>query len=124
MEEVLRFYKELRFVNLGNISDRLLKETDGDTFLAYNILRDTYELHSLDSFKRNRMSCNGIIEVDSINQELIESIKVNNIKRFGDQILSRREYMEGLLDQHDTFKEEQLFKKGHKMIRQSLGREI
>ncbi len=124
MNEILRFYKELRLVNIGNISTRLLRETNGDTFLAYNILRDTYEVHSINSFKHNRMSCNGVIEVENINQELIENIKVNNIKKFGDQILSRREYLENLLDQHDNFKEEQLYKKGHKMIKQSLGREI
>lgn len=122
MEEILRFYKELRVVNTGSITDRLLKVTNNDVFLAYDTVRDVYELHSVKSFKRNKMSSNGSISEDMIGGELIELIKINDIDKFGDIIQADRQYMETILDNRSE--SSHLMDRGKKLLTQTLGREL
>lgn len=124
MQEILRMYKELRVINCGNITDRLLDASNGDMFVAYNTLRDTYEIHSVDSFKQNRMSINTTIEEEQLNQEIIEIIKSSDIRRFGTEIRSDREYIEKLFDNREDEAMERVHDRGRKMIETYLGREI
>jgi len=124
MNEVLRMYKELRVVNCGNITDRLLEASNGDMFVAYNTIRGVCEIHSIKSFKMNRISTNSVIDVDKLNQELIEIIKSCSIKRFGVEIQNEREYLNKILDNREEEGFNRLLEKGKKMISLSLGRDI
>lgn len=124
MDEVLRAQKELRIINCGNISDRLLKVSDGDMFVAYNTQRDLYEVHSIKSFNLNGMSINGVIEEDMLNGGLIESIRSSEIRRFGNEIRDERQYMEELLDNQEARNENKVFDLGRKLMKTTLGREV
>ena len=124
MDEVLRANKELRIINCGNITNRLLKASNGDMFVAYNTLRDSYEIHSVYSFKHNGISLNTPISEDKLNQELIEIIKSCNIKRFGRDIRENRDYLNKILDNREEDGFNKLLIQGRKMIQTVLGREI
>ena len=124
MQEILRMYKELRVINCGNITDRLLHASNGDMFVAYNTIRGEYEIHSIDSFNQNGFSTNTNIDQDKLNQELIEIIKSCNIKRFGREIKENRAYMEHILDNRENVGFDSIYTRGKKMIELSLGREI
>lgn len=124
MDEILRTYKELRFINCGNISDRMLKASNGDMFIAYNTIRGDYEIHSIESFKKNGISRNTYIDEDKLNQEAIEIIKSCNIKRFGEDIKSDREYLDKILDNRESKGFDYLLEKGRKFMELSLGREV
>lgn len=124
MNDIFKTYKELRFININNISDRLLEATKNDLFVVYDTLRDEYQVHSILSFRLNGISINSVVDEESLNGDIISTILSSNIKRFGRDIKSDRDYINNLLDTQ----EKNLFKynieRGRKMIEASLGREV
>lgn len=124
MNEILRMYKELRIINVGNITDRLLKASKGDLFLVYNTLRGTYEVHSIRSFKMNGISINSVVDESMLNQEIIEIVKSCNIARFGKDLQQDREYLNKILDNREDEGMKRLLEKGRKMMTMALGRDV
>ena len=90
-KNVLRFQPELRFVNLHNISDRMLKLTCGDNFIAYNVIRGSYELHSVENYKLNAISFNVSLDKEMVNGFIVNDFKLNNLKMFLYDVKDRRE---------------------------------
>ena len=90
-KQVLKHQPELRFCNKRNVSMRLLKETRGDLFVAYNVLRGIHELHSVENFIQNGMSFNVSLEEEMINGFIINDFKANNHKKFVTDIQDARE---------------------------------
>lgn len=90
-KSVLRFQPELRLINKYNISMRMLKLTSGDLFVAYNVLRGTYEVHSVENFKINTISFNVTLDDEMVNGFLYNDYKVNNLKMFLQEVKDRRE---------------------------------
>jgi len=89
-KDVLRFQPELRFTNIYDISDRMLKLTNGDLFIAYNVIRGTHEMHSVENFKINSISFNVSIPLEMLNGFLVNDYKANNLKMFVYDVQNRR----------------------------------
>ncbi len=60
-KNILKYQPWLRFVNINNISTRLLNYSKGDIFIVYNTLTENYELHSISAFKLTVYSQNCLV---------------------------------------------------------------
>jgi hypothetical protein len=90
-KDVLRYQPELRFFNKNNISSRMLNFTNGDLFVAYNVIKGAYELHSVENFKINCISLNVSLEKEMLNGFILNDFKANNLKKFMYEVQDRRE---------------------------------
>lgn len=95
---VIRYQPELRFVNINNISIRMLKLTRGDLFVAYNVIKGAYELHSIENYKLNGMSYNTSIDKEMLNGFIYNDYKANNLKAFLFDVKDNREKRNFLYD--------------------------
>lgn len=98
-KDVLRFQPELRLVNINNISNRMLELTKGDIFVAYNTIRGTNEVHSVENYKLNSISFNVSLDKEMVNGFLINDFKSNNLKMFVKEVQDRREKTNYRLEQ-------------------------
>lgn len=89
-KQVLRYQPELRFINTNNLSNRMLKLTRGDLFVAYNVIKAAYEVHSVENFKINCMSYNVSLEKEMLNGFLYNDYKANNLRMFVKEVEDRR----------------------------------
>jgi hypothetical protein len=99
--DVIRFQPELRFANAHNISTRMLKLSKGDIFVAYNVLKGTHEVHSVENYKINNISFNVSLEPEMVNGFLINDYKANNLKQFIKEVQDRREKTNYRLEQSE-----------------------
>lgn len=90
-KQVLKYQPELRLNNIYNISERMLKLTSGDLFIAYNVIRGVNEVHSVENFKISCMSFNVALEPGMINGFIYNDYKANNLKMFVREVKDRRE---------------------------------
>ena len=90
-KDVLRYQPELRFFNKNNISSRMLNFTNGDLFVAYNVIKGAYELHSVENFEINCISLNVSLEKEMLNGFILNDFKANNLKKFMYEVQDRRE---------------------------------
>ena len=90
-KQVLRYQPWLRLVNKHNISDRLLSLTNGDIFIAFNTRKDTYELHSVKSFRLSAGSSNANLEPEFVNGFIVTDFKANNLRKFAIDLESQRQ---------------------------------
>jgi hypothetical protein len=96
--DVLRYQPELRFINQYNISLRMLELTKGDLFVAYNVIKAVYEVHSVENYKQNCISFNVALESEMVNGFLFNDYKINNLKMFVYEVKNRREKTNYLYD--------------------------
>lgn len=96
--DVLRYQPELRFINQYNISLRMLELTKGDLFVAYNVIKALYEVHSVENYKQNCISFNVALELEMVNGFLFNDYKINNLKMFVYEVKNRREKTNYLYD--------------------------
>jgi hypothetical protein len=96
---ILRYQPELRLINRNNISTRMLKLTRGDLFVAYNVIKASYEVHSIENFKLNCISFNVSLEPEMVNGFLYNDYKANNLKMFVEEVKDRREKTNYRLEQ-------------------------
>jgi hypothetical protein len=89
-KDVIRFQPELRFTNLNDISKRMLELTNGDIFIAYNVLKGTHELHSVENYKLNGISFNVSLDIEMVNGFVVNDYKRNNLKMFMKEVQDRR----------------------------------
>jgi hypothetical protein len=90
-KQVIRYQTELRYFNKNKISDRMLELTNGDIFIAYNVIKGSYELHSVENFKINCISLNVSLEKEMLNGFLVNDFKANNLKKFMYEVQDKRE---------------------------------
>ena len=96
--DVLRYQPELRFINQYNISLRMLELTKGDLFVAYNVIKALYEVHSVENYEQNCISFNVALELEMVNGFLFNDYKINNLKMFVYEVKNRREKTNYLYD--------------------------
>lgn len=119
----MRYHNYLKLYNTNNISDRLLKATKGDKFLAYNGFKDTFELHSLRAFKKNRESLTAtFFDKRHLNDWLIRDLRANDHRRFLDEIMDERQYLEYVHDKNDEEKAASFTEESMNTVRHFLGR--
>ena len=80
--DILRYNPHLRFVDVYNISSRLLNYTQGDTFIVFNIIKLKYELHSVSSFFISGSSYEADIDKEFVNGFIYADYRANELKKF------------------------------------------
>lgn len=99
---ILQYQPWLRFVNINNISGRLLRYTKGNTFIAYNTITSQYELHSVDSFRLTGYSQNAVIEKEMLNNFLYKDYRATELKKFMNDLEDSRTLKNKLYDDHES----------------------
>lgn len=121
-KKVLHYQPWLKLVNKNDISKRLLRLTKGDIFVAYNNTKDTFEVHSVNSFRLNESSIQVAIEPHMVNGFLVNDYKANNLKAHGRSLEDRREKVTRLYEkkENERFDTEQALK----AIERTIGTKI
>lgn len=124
MNEFLRAFPYFKPVHMYNLFNRLQKASNGTMMFLYNMSRDTYELHSLKSFKLNGESLQAVVEDDMLSGWLINDFQANNMNKFGMEIKSDRDLTNESLDAASDKGLELLTTRALKTIETMVGREI
>lgn len=124
VQEFLRNNQHLKPVNIYNLYNRFLKISKNNMMLLFNIYKDQYELHSINSWRLNGESLNVVLEEDMINGWVLNDYLANNIKKFGLEVASDRELSNTLIDSSGDKGLELLTTRALKTIETMVGREI
>ena len=124
VDNFLRAFPYLKPVHINDLYNRFLKESNGILLMLYNKSRDTYELHSLRSFKYTGESINAVGPDEVLNGWLIKYYRANNIKKFGMEVEADRIYTNTLLDNYENKGFELLQKKALTTIEKMIGRDL
>ena len=120
---VLRHQPWLRFMNRDNISFRFLKYSHGDLFIAYNTLNDSYELHSVRSYRLTDSSCNGVLDDNQVNGYALYNFREHELKKFMYEIQDDLEKRNRLYDTRSDARTATL-KNSLKQIELALGTKV
>ncbi len=124
VDNFLRAFPYLKPVHINDLYNRFLKESNGILLMLYNKSRDTYELHSLRSFKYTGESINAVVPDEVLNGWLIKDYRANDIKKFGMEVEADRIYTNTLLDNYENKGFELLQKKALTTIEKMIGRDL
>lgn len=124
VQEFLRSNPHLKPVNLYNLYDRFLKKSKNNMMLLFNIHKDQYELHSINSWRLNGESLNIVLEEDMLNGWVLNDYLANNIQKFGLEVSSDRELSNTLIESAGDRGLELLTTRALKTIETMVGREI
>ena len=124
VQEFLRINPHLKPVNLYNLYDRFLKKSKNNMMLLFNIYKDQYELHSINSWRLNGESLNIVLEEDMLNGWVLNDYLANNIQKFGLEVASDRELSNTLIESTGDRGLELLTTRALKTIETMVGREI
>lgn len=124
MNEFLRAFPYLKPVNIYNLNNRFQEVSNGTMMFLYNMTRDTYELHSIKSFKLNGESLQAVVEEDMLSGWLVKDYLANNITKFGLELKSERDITNDTLDKNSERGLELLTSRALKTIETMVGREI
>lgn len=123
-KKTLQYQPWLRFININQVSSRLLEASDRDIFIAYNALYDRYELHSVKSFKLDLDSCNAVIDQEFLNGFIVTDYKANNLTKFGQDVKDTRDYINHLYQKAEEKRQFNLTSDRLKIVERTLGRKI
>lgn len=90
-KDILRIKPWLKFYNVGKISSRLLKSTNGNAFIVYNNIQAEYQLHTVQAEYMSGDSTNANIPLDILNQWIIEDYNSNDFEKYVDDIISEQQ---------------------------------
>lgn len=123
IETILRTKKELVYYNSYNISDRLLKVTNGDMFVAFNRKKDQFELHSCFSFKKSRQadSMNANPDQKLLNDWIVKDVKAKDTRKFLEEFMDRDVYIDQIADEAEERWDNSFLESGMNEIRNLLG---
>lgn len=124
VQEFLRINPHLKPVNLYNLYDRFLKKSKNNMMLLFNIHKDQYELHSINSWRLNGESLNVVLGEDMLNGWVLNDYLANNIKKFGLEVTSDRELSNTLIESAGDRGLELLTTRALKTVETMVGREI
>lgn len=122
-KNILKYQPWLRFVNINNISTRLLNYSKGDIFIVYNTLTENYELHSISAFKLTGYSQNCVVEKDLLNDWLYKDFRASELKKFMLDIQSNRELKEYYYNDFEQKRPERL-REQLKLLERVVGTKI
>ena len=124
IERFLKAFPYLKPVNINNLYNRFLQESNGTLMLLYNKTRDTYELHSLKSFAYDGESINAVVPDEVLNGWLIKDFRANDVKKYATEIEADRIYNNSLLDNYENKGFELLQKKALTTVEKMIGRDL
>lgn len=117
---ILRYNPELRLCDIQQISTRLLKITKGNMFLAYNTLHDSYELHTVKSFKYTGVSLNATLDDDMLSAWLIKDVRAYSEEGAKD----RRAEQNHRYESHEDEVSSLSITRGLQMVERTIGRRL
>ena len=98
-KDILRVKPWLRLYNGGNLSNRLLKSTNGNAFIVYNNIQGEYQLHTVQAELMSGDSTNANIPAEVLNQWIIEDYNSNDFEKYVDDIMSEHQLNEFIHDE-------------------------
>lgn len=124
IERFLRAFPYLKPVRINNLFKRFLHASNGTMLLLYNTTRDTYELHSIRSFKYDGESINAVVPEEVLNGWLVNDYRANDIRKFAQEVEAERTYNNALLDNYENHGFELLQKKALTTVEKMIGRDL
>lgn len=122
--QFLRNNPHLKPVHIYNLYDRFLEASDNSMLFLFNIKRDTYELHSIKSFRLNQESLNVVVEEDMLNAWVLNDYLANNNNKFVTEVSSDRDLSNSFMELNEDKGLELLTTRALKTIETMVGREI
>ena len=101
-KDILRIKPWLKLYNGGNLSNRLLKATNGNAFIVYNNIQQEYQLHTVKAEQLSADSTNANIPQDVLNQWIIEDYNSNDFDKYVDDIQSEKQLLEHIINKHNS----------------------
>lgn len=71
----------LKIINKSNITDRLLKATKRQAFIVFNIIQQSFELHTVEAYILSGDSYNTSVPIDSLNQFIINDYQIKDMSK-------------------------------------------
>lgn len=124
IEKFLRSFPYLKPVNIHNLYNRLLKHSGNNLLLLYNKKKDTYELHSLRSFRYNQESLNAVIPDEILHGWLVTDVRANDNRKFSQEIQSERTLANETLDLYADRGMELLQHRALTTVEKMIGRDL
>lgn len=93
-KQILRYKPWLKPVNVLNLCERLLERTNGNVFIVYNTIHNSYELHTLEAYKLSGDSYNTSLDKECVNGFIYYDYRANDYKLFRDEVYSDRKRKE------------------------------
>jgi hypothetical protein len=100
-EKLLHHKPWLRLVHIANITERLQRATRGNAFIVYNLIQQTYELHTIEAYELSGDSYNTSFDTELVNGFIIHDYKANDLKKFSEEVESERIYKNHLYDNQE-----------------------
>ena len=88
--QILRCKPWLKPVNILNLNKRLLDKTNGNVFIVYNSIHQSYELHTIEAYQLSGDSYNTTLDKECINGFIYYDYRANDYKLFRDEVASDR----------------------------------
>ena len=88
--DILRTNPYLKKCNVNNICDRFLKRTNGNAFVVFNNVQQSYEIHTMEAFFLSGESYNTTILLENLNESTILECLMQDFSKDLDDILSER----------------------------------
>lgn len=126
IEHILRKNRNLKYYNVNNMSDRLLKQSNGNLFFAINRSTGIIEMHSILSFKLDpqNISLNAHVKPKFFNDWVIKDFRSTETRRFLKEKQDEREYSDTIHDWHQEMLEKKNIEHGLSGIKEILGRDL
>jgi len=124
IEKFLRAFPYLKPVRINNLYERFLKASGNNLLLLFNKSKDTYELHSLRSFKYNQESLNASIPDEVLHGWIVNDYRANDNRKFSQEIQADREITNATLDLYDNRGFELLQTRALTTVEKMIGRDL
>jgi hypothetical protein len=97
-QNILKHEPRFKLINFYNITNRLQDISNKDLFIVYDLIKGTYELHSVKSYMLTGFSHNATLDKELLNGYIINDFKANNLNKFALDIKDRNEKLNYLYD--------------------------
>ena len=101
-KDILRIKPWLKLYNVGNLTDRLLKATNGNAFIVYNNIQAEYQLHTVQAELMSGDSTNANIPQEVLNQWIIDDYNSTDFEKYVDDIISEHQLNEYISSQKNS----------------------
>lgn len=121
-KQILHYKPWLKPVNILNLNQRLLNNTNGNVFLVYNTIQHTYELHTIEAYRLSGDSYNTSLDIECVNGFIYYDYRANDYKLFKDEVMSDRQRKALAYDKRE--KERHNLDEMLKVVERTLGTKI
>jgi hypothetical protein len=124
-KSILRNKPWLKLYNGNNISKRLMKSTNNNAFIVYNLIKCNYELHTIQAEHMSGDSYNATIPIEVLNQWIIEDYNSTDFEKYVDDLVSAKQKAELLSDiQGSESRRQQILKDQLKVVERVFGTKL